>query len=292
MKLPEWLKEARAETCPAGKRFKPPGFIEKNLSNIASFIRSVLDSEETASRSGFLQNIDPRVRIAGILELVSAAAITKSAWLLGVVAVIIFFLLTASRIHLRELVKRVLPSFIFTFVLVIPVFFSFVTPGSEIFRIPGLENIAVTEEGIKVALFFITRATAMISLVSLLLLTTRQTDFFRGLRRLPVPSLFVTALFMTFRHIFILLKIAEDASLARKSRTIGGAKLRESQMWFASRITLILKKSMNMAEEVNMAMTSRGFTGKVKTFENGPLTGRDYAWLAFATFMLFLSFGI
>ncbi|MBI1910464.1 MAG: cobalt ECF transporter T component CbiQ [Deltaproteobacteria bacterium] len=291
--LPDWFKEARVEPCLTGSKVKPPNFIEKNLNNIASFMREVVSLEEYAAKSGVLQSLDTRARITGMLAIVAACSITSRFAMLAGVFVILFLMMLISGVSFMALARRVLPSFVFTLALAFPVFFNFMTPGTDALKFFDTPvKVSITYEGLSTGLFFMMRVTSMVSLVALLLLTTRQADFFKGLRTLPVPPLFVTALFMTFRYIFILLKIAEDSTLARKSRTIARTKLSESQNWFASRITLILKKSMNMAEEVNMAMASRGFAGRIKTFDNGRMRGRDYLWLGFSSFVLFLSFGL
>lgn len=290
LKLPEWFKEARDEPCPADSRQKSPGFLEKNLANIASVMLGLLASEETASKKGLMQSLEPRVRIFGILAIVVASALTVSAWVLAFAGLAMVFLAYTSGAGFAALAKRVAPSFVFTTMLVVPVFFSPMTPGEDLVRIAP--RLSITVEGASIALFFILRVTVMVSLIALLFLTTRQSDFFKGLGGLKAPRFFATALFMTFRYIFILLKTAEDSTLARKSRTISPVRLKEAQDWFASRITLILKKSLNMSEEVNMAMTSRGFAGSIRSFDGSPLGIRDYAWLAFSLFTLFVSFGI
>lgn len=285
--LPEWFKDARGGPCETGFEAVSAGFIEKNLKSIASFMREALDPEG-AGRKGALQAVEPKARISGTLILVAATSFSVNAGMLAGMAFIIACLTALSGIRPGALFKRVFPTFIFTSVLAVPALFSFISPGTDIFgfTVNGLK-ISVTVEGVKTALFFVSRAALMVSLAALLLLTTRQADFFKGLRELPIPSFFVTALFLTFRYVFILLKVAEDANYARKSRMISGAGVRESQDWFASRTALILKRSFNTAEEVNMAMASRGFDGKVRTFGGNMLAGRDYLWLGFTSFIFF-----
>lgn len=288
--LPEWLKEARPSPCPPGSGRKSRGFVEKTLRNIASVMKEALVSEEYAKRRGLLQGLETKARLAGFFVLIAAGASAGRAFMLLAIMVVAATLSYLSGVGLRALMRRVLPALAFTSVLVLPVFFDFITPGAELWVFEaGRLRAALTREGVETGLFFMLRVSSMASLASLLLLTTRQADFFRGLGRF-VPSLFVTALFMTFRYALILLKIAEDSALARKSRCVKASGVGESQSWFATRSGLILKKSLSMAEEVNMAMASRGFTGKVKTFGTGPLRGRDYLWLGFTVFFLFMSF--
>ncbi|MBI5642134.1 MAG: cobalt ECF transporter T component CbiQ [Deltaproteobacteria bacterium] len=293
VKLPDWFKEASGRPCAKGDSFATPGFLEKNMENIASFMRDAVASEEYASRPGALQSLTPKARIGGMLALVAACSLTAHILVLAGALLMVAAATIVSGVGFYALIKRVLPSLIFTAALVAPVFFSFITPGTDIFdfAISGVK-VSVTREGLSVGFFLIMRVGVMVALISLLLLTTRQTDFFKGLRDLHVPSFFVTALYMTFRYIFILVKTVEDATFARKSRTITRTGLKESQRWAASRITLLLKKSLNMAEEVNMAMASRGFTGRIKSFKSPSMRKRDYLWLFFTIFFLFLSFGV
>ena len=286
MKLPEWFKKKDGE-CQSGRGIKPHGFIERNLARFASIIKEVFTTEEYASRGGLLQRLDGRAKLTGFFLLLAAGAMTGSALFLFGVLVVIAVLASVSRVGIAPVAKRVFPSLVFTFFLVLPVTVNAVTPGKELF---GYNGFAVTREGLLTGGFFLLRVVVMLSLTALLALTTRQSDFFKGLGRL-IPAFFVTALFFTFRYAVILIKTAEDATMARKSRSIGRAGVTESQSWFASRAALILKRSFSMADEVNMAMISRGFAGKVRTPPAGALGARDYLWIGFSSFVLFLSIG-
>lgn len=287
LRLPEWLSESRGEACPAGDRLRSQGFLEKNLSKFAGIIRDVIASDETASRDGALQRLEPKAKITGFLMLTLAAAISGKALFISLVFLVISTFSVYSLVGLLPLLKRCLPPFLFTAALALPIIFSFVTPGEKVI---GASGIYITKQGLESASFLVLRATVMVSVVSLLMLTTRQTDFFKGLGRL-VPGFFTTALFVTFRYLLLLIKVAEDATFARKSRTIDKTSVTEAQRWFASRAAFILNKSLCMAEDVHMAMLSRGFSGKVATHAGRMLGGVDYLWLGFCSFVLFLSFG-
>ncbi|HLC18937.1 MAG TPA: cobalt ECF transporter T component CbiQ [Thermodesulfobacteriota bacterium] len=301
LKIPEWLKETRRAGGPGdgggggGGGYRGPGFLEKNLAHVASTVRWLMDSDDSASRPGLLQGLDSRARIAGIFIILVAAAMSETTVELAGIIILTALLTVSSRVRFVTLAKRILPAFVFTTVITIPVFFGFFSPGPPGTPIVGFSvlslEVSMTTEGLSTGAFFITRVSAMVALAALLVLTTRQTDFFRGLRRLLVPGFFVTALFMTFRYIFILLKLFEDATLARKSRTITRPAIGSSQRWFASRIALFLKKSLAMAEEVGMAMASRGFSGRIRTVGGGSLKGKDYLWVGTSVFVLFLSLG-
>lgn len=291
VRLPDWLKESRGEPCLIGKG-SSHGFLDKTLANISAFMRETLSSG-AAESPGVLQSLSPKARIAGFLLLIIACSITGRAFMLIGTLIIMAVAMLLSNVSAASLAKRVAPSLFFTSVIAFPVFFDFITPGSSVFGVSvSGYSLSVTKEGAAVGLFLVLRVGVMVALASLLLLTTRQADFFKGLRELKVPHLFVTALYMTFRYIFVLLKTAEDAVLARKSRTIATGKLSEAQRWTGSRMALILKKSTSYAEEVNMAMISRGFDGRLRTLKASGMEGRDYLWLFFTLFFLFLSFGV
>ncbi|MBI5902246.1 MAG: cobalt ECF transporter T component CbiQ [Deltaproteobacteria bacterium] len=293
VRLPGWFKEARGWTCPAGGKGASRGFAEKNLEGIASFLSGMFAAGGYCAGPGLMRSIEPRARMAGVVALVIACALTSRVAFLAIEFFVIAVIAALSSLGLFAVARRVLPTMVFTSVLIIPALFDFVTPGTDLFGVTlGGARVSITREGGATAVFFLARATAMVSLVSILALTTRQADLFRGLGGLKVPAIFVTALFMAFRYLLMLLKTAQDMSMARRSRMIGADSLSESQGWFSSRAALVLKKSMGLSGEVDMAMVSRGFTGKVKTFKGGSLSGRDYAWVGFTVFMLFLSFGL
>ncbi|MFQ5441271.1 MAG: cobalt ECF transporter T component CbiQ [Thermodesulfobacteriota bacterium] len=290
LKIPEWMKESDGRRGGQGAATKEAGFIRKNLSALASLRGWISDSKESAERRGFLQLLDPSARIAGVLVLTAAASFAEDFFTLLTAAALLAVLAVLSGVGFSSIAKKVLPAFIFTLIIIIPVFFRFLSPGKAVtgFSLGGFDFF-ITESGLKTGVFFITRVTTMTSLVALLILTTREADFFIGLRRLPVPAVFVTTLFMTFRHIFILLRTAEDTSMARRSRTIDASRLKDHGGWFASRVALFLKKSLAAAEELNMAMVSRGFGGRLRVLGGSVMRGRDYLWIGAVTFLFLIS---
>lgn len=278
--LPGWFKDAKGAPCPAGEKAgKGTGFIEKNLSAFTSAMLELIASERCAGRPGLLQKINPGARIIGMIFIMLAAVAADKAAILAAIGGLTLILALLSLVGVGMIMKRILPAMIFTALIASPVIFGF---NKE-------RGVIITEDGVLTAAFFTLRAGVTAMSAVLLLLTTKQADFFRGLRLLPVPRLFVTALFMTFRHIFILLRLAEDTTLAKKARIIKGVDLKDAHEWFASRAALFLQRAMRIAEEVGLAMASRGFDGRLRTFSAGKLRGADYAWIGAASFVLFMA---
>ncbi|MBI5560814.1 MAG: cobalt ECF transporter T component CbiQ [Deltaproteobacteria bacterium] len=292
LKIPEWLKQGGQPVC-AGAVIRE-GFIEKNLKAVSSFLKEMLSVRNPASgpAGGLFQGVSARARIGGVFVLLVGAVFMDNAISLFFLISTVIFIACLSHAGLFPLLKRVVPAVIFSLVVIWPVFFNFFTAGREflVFDIFG-SRVALTEEGLFQGGFFILRVTATASLVSLLFLTAKEADIFGGLKGLGVPAFFVTAIFMTFRYVFILLKIVEDTSLARKSRTINPAVMRDGKRWFSSRAGFLLQRALYFSEEVTLSMAARGFTGRIKVFASVPLRGKDYLWLGFAFFVFFMSIG-
>jgi cobalt/nickel transport system permease protein len=286
MTLPEWMKAPAPYGCPAGNGGKPRGFIEKSLRDFASVLKKGYATDRFA-HNGAMQRLEPRAKLAGFFFLILAAALSESWLFLSALIGLTGVLSIITKAGAAQLLMRTFPAVVFTALLAAPAATGFVTPGEALV---GTGGLAITVEGVRTALFFVLRVTSMAALASLAVLTTAQSDFFRGLGRL-VPGFFMTALFFTFKFALILVNTAIEAALARKSRTIGAPRVKEAQGWVASRAALILKRSLSIAEEVSMAMVSRGFDGRVRTRAPGPLARMEYLWLGAASFLLFLSFG-
>ncbi len=285
MTLPDWMKGTDPGACPAADGPGPVSFVDKSLLNFASFLRKAFILRRTGD--GPLQRLEPRARLAGFLLLMLGAALFEGWLFISALLVLTVCLSVLTKAGVYLLLLRALPAVAFTAALSVPAVFSFVTPGTPLID-AGWATI--TAEGVRTALFFVLRVSTMALIASLAVLTAAEGDFFKGLSRL-LPGFFATALFFTFKYALILVKTAEEAALARKSRTMGGRGLREAQRWFASRAAFILKKSLNTAEEVGMAFVSRGFNGRFAASGAGPLKAGEYIWLAAASFVFFLSFG-
>ncbi len=289
MKMPLWFKEPRSSACLISKRPGKDTFVEKTLKNIESFMKETVFMERGRPFAGLLQSIDPRARIAGLFILMAACAISTNAGFLVFAGLSALALMRLSGVSARDLAKRVFIPVAFTFILTIPVFFSFFGSGKEALDIGGISlPLAISREGLLPGFIFVFRVLVMVSLSALILITTTHNGLFGGLKGLRVPGFFITALFMTFRYIFILLKLLEDSALARKSRIITSTGFKEAQSWFASRLSFLLARSLHTAETVSSAMESRGFSGVVRTFKPDRLKLGDYAfiWASISAFLI------
>jgi energy-coupling factor transporter transmembrane protein EcfT len=93
-----------------------------------------------------------------------------------------------------------------------------------------------------------------------------------------VPDVFILILGMTYRYIYLLLRLANDMFLSRKSRVVGRLSSAEERRMMAATTATLLSRSLNLSSEVYLAMQSRGFRGQVVSLKPFKMQRRDWAW--------------
>jgi len=279
--VPEWLRKGNAGIFPVAGR---ETFLDKTLQRVYGLKRWLLDDGNDFAQGRFIGSISPSARIGGVLLLLIGASLAGTRLGLAALALFTVFAVVLSGVSLCSLVKRVLPLFIFTLIVTLPLLFD-ISPLRtgrwwSVFLHPGL-----SADGFETACFFISRSTLMAVLVVLLGLTISPSEFMSALRKFPFPALFVTMIFLTLANVSRLIALLEDAVLARKARLISGGGVREMEGWFAARARYLLERAMSTSEEVGMAMASRGFDGTLRTLPTSPLRGRDFACIGMSAFV-------
>jgi cobalt/nickel transport system permease protein len=288
--IPEWMKEVEPCNCDAVSVEKKKSFVEKTISGILNFFQESMISEGYTKRNGFLQSIDPRVKLVSLLILIFAVSLTRDIEVLIIVYLLTLMLAITSRIDLLFFIKRVwvfVP--IFAGIIVLPIIFNIFMPGDNLVTVATFGNntyigpvslpstLYITKQGTISAITFILRVATCVSIAVLLILTTKRDELFKSLRSLRVPKVYVLTLDMCYRYIFLLMDTIRDFFTAKKSRTITTLPMREEQRWVAGRIGYVLVKSLDTSERVHKAMISRGFDGDVKLMHDYAMQKRDYA---------------
>lgn len=296
-----WLKtEGAMGPCPsprAGRR--KGGFLEKTLGGIAAFFRDSLFSEEYARKSGLLQAIDPRTKILTLALFIVAVSFLRQFHLIAGLYLLVLLLAVLSRIPLGYFLTRVwlfIP--LFSGVIALPALFNVVVPGDPLVTLVAFDgprrlgpyalpaSLSITRQGVGVASVFVMRVATSVSLVVLLLLTTRWSHLLKALKVLWIPQMFTFVIGMTYRYIHLLLRLIQDIHLARKSRIIRRTGVQAGQKWVASQMGSVLRKSLVISENVYSAMLSRGYAKEVRIIDTFRLTGRDYLWTAFSVLVV------
>ncbi len=280
--MSEALSEKIVIIKPQGKKRRRVSFIERSLGSLIDNAERALFAEELARQKGFLQSLDPRVKIVGFLALILDVTLSRNFTTIVLLFVVAVMLAVSSRVPVRTLVTRAWLSVLaFTGTIAVPVLF--ITKGDPIFQLPLL-GWTVTMQGLTSALYLLTRVETTVTLSLLLVLCTLWTQVLKALRILRVPVVFVVILGMTHRYIFVMIETARNMFEARRSRLVGALSGGESRRLAAASIGVLLSKSFYLNAEIYLAMQSRGFRGEVYSLDEFAMRRRD--WVALVGFLV------
>jgi cobalt/nickel transport system permease protein len=232
-----------------------------------------LEADAVSAMPGLLQGLDPRAKLVACLALICAVVAADS--LLALAALFLFAVLLAllSRVSLIRLAGQVwLGVLLFTGVIALPALV--VVPGPAIWEIPLL-GWPVTLTGLRSAGFLVGRAETAATFALLLVLTTPWAHVLKAMRGLGAPVALVAILGMTYRYIFVLLRVASEMFEARRSRVsaaMSGPRRREMAIAAAG---VLLGKAFQLASEVHLAMVARGYRGEVHLLDDFRARPRD-----------------
>ena len=254
-----------------------PSFIQKTILGFTRALSEALMSEKFAHRPGFLQNLDPRVRLLGVVMLIIAAVTCRKVQ--GVAALFLIATLIAllSSLDLWSLAKRVwIAVLVFTGLIALPAIF--ITPGVVLWSWPAL-GIRVSAPGVYSAAMLILRVETAATLTTTLVLCTPWTHILKALRCLYLPAEIVTMLTMTHRYAFLLMETAKQMFESRESRRVGVLPGPDRRRMVGQTAGVLFSKSMELSQDVYLSMVSRGFRGDVYLLHEFRFSSRDYTVL-------------
>lgn len=253
------------------------GFVENTLEGLHAAMDRILYAEASASRTGVLQRLDPRVKVAGLFAMVVSVALAAKLWLIAAMLALAVALAVVSAIPIRVLASRTwLGAFLFSGAIALPALF--LTPGTSLYGLP------ITQQGVRTASYLVMRAETAATLMLVLAYTTPWTHILKALRIFRVPVVFVVILGMTCRYILLMLETAHEMFESRKSRTVNRMTPAESRRLAVASAGVLLHKTLYISSEVYLAMQARGFCGEVYVLDDFEMQARDWFALgAFAT---------
>ena len=267
-------------------------FIERSLAGALSFLKEAVFSDACALDRGFLQSLDPRIKIITFVLFIIRVLFTRDIVILLFLYALCLALAYYSKINLGFFLKRTwvfIP--LFSLFIVIPALFSFVTPGEVLvsFSISGLK-LTITRPGLSGAVLFTARVATSVSFAVLLGITTRHFALLKALRAFGIPQIFVFTIGMCYVYIYFFMEIIEHTCLAVKSRS--GAKIhyKRGQRIVAWNIAYLWARSYQLNEEVYLAMLSRGYSGEPAALDDFRVGTKDWLWLAGVLIWMSLSF--
>jgi cobalt ECF transporter T component CbiQ len=250
------------------------GVIARTARGFTAALGHALISERAARQPGLLQALDPRVKLVGLLALVIAAALSRRIAVVAALLALGVLLALASRLSLWSLARRVwLVVFGFTVMIAAPALF--LTPGEALLRIaPGVPPVTV--QGARAATLLLVRVEAAVTLSTLLVLTTPWMHLLKALRALKFPVEAIMMLAMTHRYVVLLTETASAMFESRQSRMVGRLDPPQQRRLMVNSGGVLLSKTLEMGNQVFLAMQARGFRGEVRLLDEFHMRGRDY----------------
>ncbi len=255
-------------------------FLDRLAGGLLHAMDHALDADDVARRDGFLQKLDPRIKLTGLLTLIVVAIAVKSLLVLGGLFLIAVAFALASQIPISRLAKQVwIGVLAFTGLIALPAIF--LVPGDVLVRVPLL-SWPITLQGLRSAAFLTGRAETAATFSLLLILTTSWPHILKALRICRVPTILIVILGMTHRYIFIFLQTAIQMSESRRSRMIGTLPPRDRRQVATATAGVLLGKALHLSTEVHLAMISRGYRGEVHLMDD--FRTKPIDWIALAGF--------
>jgi cobalt/nickel transport system permease protein len=254
------------------------GFIERTAESLLGVMQTNLLAEGIAESKGLLQACDARVKLAGIGALIVSVVAVRRIWpLLGLFAVAVL-LAVLSRVSVALLAKRIWAAvLVFTGMIALPAIF--LVPGRAIYHVPLLQW-PVTAQGSLSASFLVLRAETAATLALLFILCTPWNRVLRALRFFRFPMTLVVILEMTCRYIFLLLRTSQEMIESRRARLVGYLERPAQARLAAAMIGVLLDKTLQVGNDVHMAMQARGFRGDVRLLDDLQMKRSDWLRLA------------
>ncbi|MBU0599233.1 cobalt ECF transporter T component CbiQ, partial [bacterium] len=247
-------------------------------------------ADEYAAKKGFLQSLDPRIKVITFILFLITILLIKSITLCLCLYAVCLVLAYFSNVHLGFFLKRTwifIP--IFAFFIAIPAIFSIWTPGKALLVVNMLgAKIIITQQGLFGAILFVTRVLSSVSFAILLSLTTKHFALLKVLRIFGIPQVFIMTLGMSYRYIYLFLEVVENTYLAIKSRVGRQLHYKKGQHIVAWNISSLWHRSYYLNEAVYSAMLSRGYTGEPVVADDFKTKKRDWVWL-FLTVIFFIA---
>ena len=200
-------------------KLKSNNVLEHVIRDISSALERSLFAEKIGARPGLLQSLDARVKVVCTLALLIAVSLSHSLAVIGAVYIAVLGLACRSRIPAFDFIRRVwlfLP--LFTGVLIVPALF--LTPGPTLISAASRPGHHTDGLDCRLVLAFESKRICILN-SSLNPDHSLEYVVLSALHILRVPDVFILTLGMTYRYIYLLLHIANDMFLSRKSRVVG-----------------------------------------------------------------------
>jgi cobalt ABC transporter, permease protein CbiQ len=284
IELPAWM-ETQADDIAAVNwgRKRSHNFLGKSIRSMQRALAEGMLAEEYAGRDGWLQRLDPRLKTILAILLIIVTGFTRSIPLLLAIWGFTALLMIISKLPLLVLQKRIwgfIP--LLTLIISVPAMFNLIIGGTPLLvvyqssqpttwlgiHIPA--NIYISRQGVMAGLYLFSRVGLSLTVGVLLTITTPVAQLLKSLRVMGMPALMVMIIEMSYRYLVLLLNLSIEMFEARNLRTVGVLSMASKRAQVGSSMAALFARSLELADEVYLAMTARGYTGQAVSASRKP----------------------
>jgi len=272
--LPAWMNEPEEVWhVVAGKQGRTR-FLRRTMLEIGRALEQEMQNENLSRRDGFLQGVDARLKITGVLAAVLLAALIHDIPILLVLCGLNIMLMMASRLPVWTLQKRIwLTIPLLTLIMALPASLNLFNDGTPLLVICSLpeqlaigswqapELLFISYQGARSVLLIFLRVGLSLSWGVLLVATTPFNHLLSALHSLKIPSIIIMILEMSIRYLALLIRLTLDMFAARQLRSVGRLSLRKQQQQVGSAVGALFAASILLSQEIHEAMIARCYTG-------------------------------
>ncbi len=270
-------------------RHRHGSFLEGWIADLLAVMEHATDVERLAQAPGLLQRFDPRVRLLASLSLIGITLFSHDLLVIAGLFAASAGLARLSKVPLGILARGIwLSVLLFTGLIALPAVF--LVPGEVIARLPVL-GWPMTIQGLESAVLLIGRAMTAASYAALWILCTPWPQLLKSLQMLGVPAVLIVTLGMAHRYLFLLLQAALDLYVARRSRQVGRLSASEGRRLLILGLGVLLSRSLQLADEVFLAMQARGYRGEHHVLAELRMRPADWAAVAVLAGVLLFAVG-
>jgi len=240
--------------------------------------------EQFSQGNSLLHATDTRVKLISAMALTLVLALTRSYQVALSGLVLAALLVLAARLNFKSVLLRLLVVNGFTLFLWLTLPLTY--PGQAV---ASLGSLAISGEGIQMALLITLKTNGIVLLCIALLATSTIADIGHSLSRLHFPDKLCLLLLFSYRYVFLIYQEFQRLSRAARLRSFSPATNMHTYRTYGYLFGMTLVISWHRAERVSQAMTLRGFHGKFYTLHEQSCTRAD---LVFVSAMMFAAAGL
>ena len=196
-----------------------------------------------------------------LINIIFIVSVAKGQYLvLALFGVLALFVMVLFNPDYRKIPGRVFTVFLYP--LFVSIFIPFINPGNILVELDlRLFTITITDNGLTTFLTVLIKSFLSILLVASMMLSTDEKELFHGLRKIKVPRIMVSIMFLMYRYVFLIREESRAGQMAINSRVF-----KRSHYTVNRKLTYLMGnlfiKSFDRAENIYRSMESRGFTGE------------------------------